>query len=293
MFPGNSQYYTAQQLQQNAYLQQQLQQGYTSRQNSTLSPLQQHTPVRPTVGYTSSTQALNSLSLQAKQPQNSLHQSTSYLLKGSLPLHCLPEAHQQSSAQWQRLPEHQQAMQTDQVSHNIGASNQSNPLLSPHNLNQAMLRIQNLGQSAQNPHAQASSVTQALQQPQLSRIALQSMTQRQSSNLGINTAMNPLASNRISQEHRQPVNRSISVPKNNTSFQSGSRSDLFHSPPNLSSQDIAMTMLGKNPLLSMRQPGHVQMQPKSASSQSEKRDKIHIRFDQKSKQVCGSHIFLY
>ena len=286
MYQRNSQYYSSQQVPQNAqissgYLPQQLQQGYAMPSN-VLSQLQQQrtqVPLQQAVRFSSNPDTTNTLRRPSKGnsiPQvDSLQipslptQTQPWLLNGSL------SAHQQTQ-QWQHRPEQPSAVHSDPCNFSIAHSSRSKTLASTLTHPQVFGLQSGIRTQPQITRTQGNGLSPALQPSQSSRLISPPLTQRLASTSGLASSLHSLEPDSLAQM-RQIFGRSVSIPPN---IMQSSNTSILHSS-NRSTHDLGVNFLSHSGHQSLQQSMQSGISSKPVSSQSEKRDKIHIRFDQK------------
>jgi len=223
------------------------------------------------------TSRLNPKQATSQQVNNSSQsfsmQSLSWLPNGSTVTRQVPV--QQSQYQTQASNQWPHALiDVDRRSFGAVGSNQSGLVNHPSN-------VSNQGLDFRTTHARPTNRMQSPQfptVPQTSKV-LPPMSQRTST---LNNNMNIYSSNRLLTSNQASLQTGRSNSSNNNRIQD--QSNILHSLPNSSNPQMTnMTgilpqHLNINSLSSTRSKNLQQQQP-------EKRDKIHIRFDQKSKQL--------
>ena len=299
MYPGNSHYFSSQQVPQNAQLPsnylQQLPQGYRSMQSAIQlqqSAIQQSTSYQTLTNPAVNASRLNSKpsgSQQRDQLQSLSSQNSPWLANGSLSMQRMAQTQQQADQRWQLQKDQQQLLQAERATFNPVQSNRTTIFSSPQNLSRSVMDFHTANMRQNQPN-QLNAISQTLQQSQPSRV----LSQRMQSPSAMTSSIGLLQSERFGQAQRQSVNRSVSVPSSNARLQAPN--NVLHSPPVVPNQEFSSlfghtvpnqtlsTLLEQATRQSMQCASS--MQQKGSSQQPGKRDKIHIRFDQKSKQVC-------
>lgn len=301
MYQQNSQFFPSQQASQSAqrsstYLQQQLPQGYTLQNSSVLSQLQQQQlqqqqstqiPLQQSVGFTSSPETINALRRPSKvtttQQVDNLHlpnlsaRTSPWLLNGS------SVSTSQQAQQWQHHSEHQASLRSDQRNFNAAHSSHSKNLTVPLALRPSSLKLydlqSNIRQQPMSARTHGNGLSQAMQQSQTSRLRSPPVAQRLASSSGLSSNLHSLQPSSVVHMQHQLLGRSISIPPNNI-IQSSNNSHL-HSSPNRITSDAGINFLSHPSHQSLQQAIQSGVASKSVTPQNEKRDKIHIRFDQK------------
>ena len=218
-------------------------------------------------------------SQQVDSLQSASSQNLSWMTNGAPSMQQLPQSHYQPIRQW-----HHTMMQGDRLGYGAAGTNQSG-LINHTQITSTPVLDYSTTHTIQANRIQSTQLSTA---PQTSKVLIPSASHRTSSisdNLPVPRIFYP--AERVLSSSRPAIQRSNSSSNNRIQ----DPNSLMHSQPSMTSSRIA------NVHGNMSQHFGIDLLPppqsKKTLQQPERRDKIHIRFDQKSKTLSVSNFYYF